>query len=111
MALKSEREASYGHEKLYREQIVTTYDLNHFKEVLLKDLTKIIAENYSSNPKKWLKSFEVRELLGISPGTLQNFRVKGDLPYTRVGGMLFYEYADIQKMLKSNKISTPDRFK
>ena len=111
MALKSEREASYGHEKLYREQIVTTYDLNHFKEVLLIDLSEIIAENYSSSPKKWLKSFEVRELLGISPGTLQNLRVKGNLPFTKVDGMLFYEYADIQKMLMNNKISTPDRFK
>ncbi len=108
MSLKSERD--YGQEKLYREQIVTTFDLVEFKEVLLKDLVRIIADNYSSTPKKWLKSFEVRKLLGISPGTLQNLRTTGILPYTKVGGMMFYEYADIQKMLNDNK-ATMEQFK
>lgn len=108
MALKSERD--FGNEKLYREQIVTTFDLVEFKEVLLKDLVRIIADNYSSTPKKWLKSFEVRKLLGISPGTLQNLRTTGLLPFTKVGGMIFYEYADIQKMLKEHK-ATIGQFK
>ncbi len=108
MALKSERD--YGQEKLYREQIVTTFDLVEFKEVLLKDLVRIIADNYSSTPKKWIKSFEVRKLLGISPGKLQNLRDEGLLPFTKVGGMIFYEYTDIQKMLKEHK-ATIGQFK
>ena len=53
--------------------------------------------------KKWLKSNEVRELLNISPGTLQNLRINGTLTYTRVGGILFYESAHIDKLLNENK--------
>ena len=58
--------------------------------------------------KKWLKSNEVRELLNISPGTLQNLRINGTLTYTRVGGVLFYESAHIDKLLNENKIDNRD---
>jgi len=110
MALKSERDVSLGREKLYRDQIVTTADLREFKEDLLQRLSKIIADNYNSGAKKWVKSYEVRELLGISPGTLQNLRVNGTLPFTKVGGIIFYEVKDIQKMISKNKVSLPSRF-
>ena len=110
MALKSERDVSLGREKLYRDQIVTTADLQDFKEDLLQRLSKIIADNYNSGAKKWVKSYEVRELLGISPGTLQNLRVNGTLPFTKVGGIIFYEMKDIQKMINKNKVSFPTRF-
>lgn len=112
MALKSERDVNYGREKLYRDQIVTTADLHDFKEDLLQRLSKIIADNYSmaAKSKKWMKSYEVREMLGISPGTLQSLRVKGLLPFTRVGGIIFYEMQDIQKMIKNNKVALPSRF-
>ena len=46
---------------------------------------------------------EVRELLGISPGTLQNLRVNGTLPYTKVGGVVYYQSDDILKMLEENR--------
>jgi hypothetical protein len=47
-------------------------------------------------------------MLGISPGTLQNMRVNGTLPFTKMGGILFYDSAEIQKILESNK--QKDRF-
>ena len=53
--------------------------------------------------KKRLKSPEVRELLGISPGTLQNLRVNGTLPFTKVRGMVYYQSDDILKMLEENR--------
>ena len=45
----------------------------------------------------------MRELLGISPGTLQNLRVNGTLPFTKVGGMVYYQSDDILKMLEENR--------
>ncbi|MCT4646475.1 MAG: helix-turn-helix domain-containing protein [Carboxylicivirga sp.] len=109
MTLKSERDVSYGREKLYRDQIVTIGDLKEFKEDLLQQLSKIVADSLSSDTKKWVKSAEVRTLLGISPGTLQNMRVNGSLPYTKVGGIIFYDINDIQKMISKNKVSTITR--
>ena len=48
---------------------------------------------------KWLKSAQVRALLNISPGTLLNLRVNGHLRYTKVGGIFYYQYQDIELML------------
>lgn len=89
--------------KLYREQILTTEDLEVFRNNLLQELKKIVKELVGNPGKKWLKSFEVKKLLGISPGKLQNLRVNGTLPYTQIGGVILYDYEDIQKMLSTHR--------
>lgn len=89
--------------KLYREQLLTTDDLEMFKNNLLQELKKIVKELIGNPGKKWLKSFEVKKLLGISPGKLQNLRVNGTLPYTQIGGVILYDYDDIQKMLNVHR--------
>jgi len=42
-------------------------------------------------------------MLGISPGTLQNMRINGTIPFTKMGGILFYDSEDIRKILEDNK--------
>ena len=54
-------------------------------------------------PRAWLKSYEVRKLLGISAGTLQNLRVNGTLPYTKIGGLMYYRFEDIQKLMEGGE--------
>ncbi|MEQ9377689.1 MAG: helix-turn-helix domain-containing protein [Imperialibacter sp.] len=84
-------------------EVITTDDLREFKIELLEDLKRLLKEHSGQPSKKWLKSYEVRKLLSISPGTLQNLRVNGTLPFTKIGGVIYYDYADIQGMLQSNK--------
>lgn len=84
-------------------EILTTDDLREFKLELFSELKKLLKENQGLSSKKWLRSGEVRKLLGISPGTLQNMRINGTLPYTKMGGVLYYDSQDIQKILESNK--------
>jgi len=85
-------------------RIITPEDLLEFKQELFQELQKLFAaQSGSTLQKKWLKSPEVRELLGISPGTLQNLRVNGTLPFTKVGGMVYYQSDDILKMLEENR--------
>nr|WP_298655842.1 helix-turn-helix domain-containing protein [uncultured Flavobacterium sp.] len=79
-------------------QIITIEDLNEFRSLLLNDLKEIINSKPQQS-KQWLKSNEVRKLLNISPGTLQNLRINGTLTYTKIGGIIFYNYDDINKML------------
>jgi len=79
-------------------QIITIEDLNEFRSLLLNDLKEIINSK-PQQTKQWLKSNEVRKLLNISPGTLQNLRINGTLTYTKIGGIIFYNYDDINKML------------
>ena len=80
--------------------LITQEDLKEFKIELLEDIKNLFNIKVSEQ-KLWLRSSEVKELLKISSGTLQNLRIKGILSYTRVGGTLYYNYKDIEKMLKN----------
>lgn len=92
-------------------EIITREDLNEFRNQLLNDLKEIILSK-PQQTKQWLKSNEVRKLLNISPGTLQNLRIKGTLSYTKIGGILYYDNSDIDKLLSGNKVKAlPTLFK
>jgi len=83
--------------------IVTQEELKQFKSELLEEIKGIISQQ-GSNGKKWLRSHEVRKLLGnISPGKLQDMRNKGELPFTRIGGTLFYDPSDVAKVMDKCK--------
>lgn len=85
--------------------IITTDDLREFKMELLDDIKNLLAKQAQGKLKKYLKSSEVMELLQVSPGTLQNLRINGTLPYTKVGGIIYYDVDDIQKVMTANKVN------
>jgi|TARA_B100002051_G_C16593276_1_gene563956 uncharacterized membrane-anchored protein YjiN (DUF445 family) len=84
--------------------IITTDDLRDFKIELLDDIKKILTKQASDTLKKYLKSSEVMELLQISPGTLQNLRINGTLPFSKMGGIIYYDSDDIQKVMLKNRV-------
>lgn len=84
-------------------EIVTTDDLREFKVELLREFNRMLKEHHGEPSKKWLKSHEVKKLLGVSSGKLQHMRVSGCLPFTKIGGMIFYDYSDIRKLLEENQ--------
>jgi hypothetical protein len=112
MAIETNRFAnSADKNRMYLEQIITREDLNEFRNLLLNDLKEII-QSKPQQTKQWLKSNEVRKLLNISPGTLQNLRINGTLTYTKIGGIMYYDNSDIDKVLNSNKVNAiPTLFK
>jgi hypothetical protein len=83
-------------------EVITKEDLNEFRHLLLNDIKNVIQPKHQKQ-KQWLKSTEVRKLLKISPGTLQNLRINGTLSFTKMGGIIFYNYEDIEAMLEQNK--------
>ncbi len=88
-------------------KVLTPEDLEIFKCELLAEIERLL-KSFSGQPsQKWLKSPDVRKLLNISPGTLQNLRVNGSLPFTKNGGSIYYDFEDIQKMLKDNRQQNP----
>lgn len=89
--------------KIFRDQIITLGDLDQFKTDLLDELVSIIQPSSHSQAKTWLKSSEVRKLLSISPGTLQNLRVNGTLPYSKIGSIVYDKQEDILKLLEGSK--------
>jgi len=80
-------------------EMITREDLKQFKSELLNEIRQIIKPGQGQS-KQWLKSVEVRKLLNISPGTLQNLRINGTLRFTKIGGMLYYKLEDIHKLLE-----------
>ncbi len=81
--------------------IITTDDLYQFKHELLHEIREMLGTK--QNQKEWLRSSEIRKMLKISPGTLQNMRVNGTLPYTKIGGVIYYNHEDVMKVLNDNK--------
>lgn len=87
--------------------LITKQDLEQFKTELFTELKKIgISPATEQGNKKWLKGIEVRRLLQISAGTLQNLRINGTISYTKLGSLLYYKQEDITKLLEANTIKT-----
>lgn len=89
--------------------IITTDDLRDFKIELLEEFRELLAKQSSGTIKKYLRSSEVMNILQISPGTLQNLRLNGTLPYSKVGGIIFYKAQDIQEVLNNNRVEYQNR--
>jgi hypothetical protein len=83
-------------------ELVTKEDLKELENNLLNAI-KLINKPGEGEVKKWLKSVEVRKLLNISPGTLQNLRINGTLHYTKIGGIMYYKLEDINKIMEGGQ--------
>lgn len=83
-------------------ELITKGDLEVFEKKLLEKI-EFILQPGKAQSKQWLKSKDVRKLLNISPGTLQNLRINGTLSYTKIGGMMYYKLEDIYKVLEGGK--------
>ena len=81
-------------------EFITIDDLKDFKDTIVREITSNME---SRTQKKWVRSAEVRGLLGISSGTLQKMRINQTIPYSRMGKTFFYDWDDIQKILIENK--------
>jgi len=50
----------------------------------------------------WLDTTDVMNLLHISSRTLQTLRTNGTLPYSKLGGKVFFKKTDILTVLEDN---------
>ena len=84
-----------------RNNLVTVQDLQELKAEIISEITQITAKVTAQ--KEWLRSSEVMEMLSISSGTLQNLRINRDIPFSKMGGTLYYERAEVVKALNKSK--------
>lgn len=84
-------------------EVITKEDLQEFRVQLLKEIKEVLAAAVKpAAAKPWLRSKEVRKLLNISPGTLQNLRIAGKIRFSKVGNLHYYRQEDIEKLLNGN---------
>lgn len=67
-----------------------------------KKVTRLCSPVGDAGLKKWMDNRDVCEVLRISKRTLQVYREKGLLPYTRIKNKIFYRPEDVQKLLESS---------
>ncbi|HEY9185837.1 MAG TPA: helix-turn-helix domain-containing protein [Salegentibacter sp.] len=85
-------------------KIITTDELREFKLELFEELKGLLSKHSTGNLKRYMRSAEVMEFLQISAGTLQNMRINGTLPYTKIGGTIYYDTDDIHRVMKEYRV-------
>ncbi len=80
-------------------EIITKHDLETFRLSLLEDIKGLLATHSPTPNKPWLRGSEVKKLLSISEGSLQQLRIAGKLKGSKIGGIYYYRFIDIEKMM------------
>jgi len=84
--------------------IITTEDLEEFRRTLLNEIKQLLINHGKVGINHWIKSSEVMQKLDVSPGTLQNFRINGTIPFTKLGGIIYYDEEKINEILENNEV-------
>lgn len=81
------------------------HQLSQYVEHLEKELKSEIEKSKQTDDV-WLKTHDILKLLDISEGTLQTLRIKKTIPYSKIGGILFYNKRKIMELLERNEVKT-----
>ena len=81
-------------------EILTKRDLEDFRKKLVDELLTVMRTNKIEPEKQYLRTKEVKELLGgISNGTLQNLRIKRLLNPAKIEGVYYYKLSEVKALL------------
>lgn len=80
---------------------ITRADLDEFRLQLVDDIRGLLACREERSVKPWLKNADVRKLLGVSSNTIQRLRIAGKLRSSKVGGIHYYRFEDIQQLIEA----------
>ena len=83
--------------------IDTSDDLERLKEEMLYEIKEILIKYERITIDRWIKSGKVMDKLEISPGTLQNFRINQTIPFTKLGGIIYYDETKINEIMVKNE--------
>ena len=81
--------------------VPTVEDLNRLYKLLLKDLTKLFADQEKT--PKFLTGREVCKMLHLSVGKLKRMRDNGEIEFISTGKKYLYELKHILEIIERNK--------
>ena len=85
-----------------KNDILTVRHLLEFEVRLINKIKEITKRN--EQQKKWLRTSDLKKLLGLSSSSIQSLRISGILPYSKVNGTLYYDYDEVQALLQEHKV-------
>ena len=83
--------------------VITEEALEYHLGKLVVDITNSIGKN-DNFESRWIRSKQVKELLGISDSKLQTMRVNRSLTFSQIDGTYFYDRDSIMQILEQNKV-------
>jgi hypothetical protein len=85
-------------------QKIITIDDQAFEQIMerLDQLEKKLQPVESKKGIGWLNNSQFCEALQISKRSAQNYRDQGLIPYSLVGGKVYYKIEDVQRLLNDN---------
>ena len=88
-------------------KVITKQIFNELKDGLLVEIKKELSKQQIYK-KQFLRNSELQKVLSISSSGLQNLRSSGELPFTKLKGIIYYDIKEINKLMKKNKIDFND---
>lgn len=86
-----------------RDELITLQDLAAFGEELLTEIKKMLLENEGRSAIQWIKAAEIKKMLRLSDGKLSYLRDRGVIPFTKLGGITYYNLKEIEELLQSDQ--------
>jgi hypothetical protein len=87
--------------------VITAEDLERQHQKVV-DEVKFAVSNIDSSNVRWIRSKQVKELLGISDSKLQTMRINRSITYSQIDGTYFYDKESILSLLEQNKVLCED---
>lgn len=69
-------------------------------EALRSDMLQLTKTHSQKLAEEWIDNQQVLFLLNISPRKLQTLRDNGTLPFSRIGGKVFFRTSDVERLLE-----------
>jgi hypothetical protein len=87
--------------------VITAEDLERQLQKVVDEVKFAVTNNDSSNVR-WIRSKQVKELLGISDSKLQTMRINRSITYSQIDGTYFYDKDSTLSLLEQNKVLCED---
>jgi len=80
------------------ENQITKEDLRLFAQTIIGELKELLTKQSKETSLDWVKAKVARQLLSISPASLQTLRISGKLQYRKILGSYYYNRKDIMNL-------------
>ena len=83
--------------------VITAEDLERQLQKVVDEVKSAVTITDSNNVR-WIRSKQVKELLGVSDSKLQTMRINRSITYSQIDGTYFYDKDSILSLLEQNKV-------
>ena len=87
--------------------VITAEDLERQLQKVVDEVKSAVTITDSNNVR-WIRSKQVKELLGVSDSKLQTMRINRSITSSQIDGTYFYDKESILSLLEQNKVLCED---